>query len=271
MTAFQLMLLAHVLTDFVLQWDQLVYLKNSRKLKGFFYHGMILFILQTLLLFTLYSAASAVLFSLIVTLVHLLIDYGKEFISSKRAIGKLIIFVGDQVLHILIILFLSSWFSLNAHSFLTDLFVNIVPVQLSLLFFNRLLTALIILIYLCFGGAILIRLTLDVIYRHVDNYMQAIAPEDLHKRDPIKEVRVGKYVGIMERSILFIFLINGEFSAVGFVIAAKSLTRFNQLSHKNFAEYYLIGTLLSILLTVLGVLLYQQILQLSVLSMFEGR
>jgi len=39
---------------------------------------------------------------------------------------------------------------------------------------------------------------------------------------------------------------------VGLVIAAKSLARFEDLKRRHFAEYYLIGTLASLLLACLG-------------------
>jgi hypothetical protein len=43
-----------------------------------------------------------------------------------------------------------------------------------------------------------------------------------------------------------------EYGAVGFVVAAKSLARFKALEDREFAEYFLIGTLASLLLAVLG-------------------
>ncbi len=43
----------------------------------------------------------------------------------------------------------------------------------------------------------------------------------------------------------------GQFSAVGLAMTAKSVARYNEISENpSFAEYYLIGTLYSILYTV---------------------
>lgn len=44
-------------------------------------------------------------------------------------------------------------------------------------------------------------------------------------------------------------------SIIGFIIAAKSLARFNQLCDKNFAEKYLVGTLSSVLIALVVVLI----------------
>lgn len=48
----------------------------------------------------------------------------------------------------------------------------------------------------------------------------------------------------------------GSFSAVGFIVAAKSLTRFKQMDDRDWAEYFLLGTLTSFLLAIVyGVVL----------------
>jgi hypothetical protein len=44
----------------------------------------------------------------------------------------------------------------------------------------------------------------------------------------------------------------GYWSALGFVIAAKSIARFKELDEKGFADYYLIGTLASVLVALLS-------------------
>jgi hypothetical protein len=66
----------------------------------------------------------------------------------------------------------------------------------------------------------------------------------------------GSLIGFFERALTVIFVHLGQFSALGFVMAAKSLARFKLLSEdQSFAEYYLIGTLYSILFALLAYLL----------------
>ncbi|MFX1538432.1 MAG: hypothetical protein ACFFDI_29930 [Promethearchaeota archaeon] len=55
----------------------------------------------------------------------------------------------------------------------------------------------------------------------------------------------GKIIGMLERGIILTLGLLGEFSAISFVFVAKSMARFKQLEKRQFAEYYLIGTLLS--------------------------
>lgn len=55
----------------------------------------------------------------------------------------------------------------------------------------------------------------------------------------------GKIIGMLERGIILTFGLLGEYGAISFVFVAKSMARFKQLEKRQFAEYYLIGTLLS--------------------------
>ena len=60
----------------------------------------------------------------------------------------------------------------------------------------------------------------------------------------------GAFIGTLERIVIILLLSIGEYSAIGLVLAAKSVARYEQLKEKQFAEYYLLGTLLSTLLAV---------------------
>ena len=58
--------------------------------------------------------------------------------------------------------------------------------------------------------------------------------------------RVGEAIGILERLLIVTFVLVGAEAAIGLVIAAKTLARFKQLDDRDFAEYYLLGTLASV-------------------------
>lgn len=60
----------------------------------------------------------------------------------------------------------------------------------------------------------------------------------------------GRLIGILERALVLTLLLVGEWGVVGFVLAAKSIARFEELKRQAFAEYYLIGTLLSVLFAI---------------------
>jgi hypothetical protein len=64
-------------------------------------------------------------------------------------------------------------------------------------------------------------------------------------------VRRGRTIGIMERAILLTLGLLGQWQAIGLVVAAKSIARYKNLDEQEFAEYYLIGTLASLLTALL--------------------
>jgi hypothetical protein len=66
------------------------------------------------------------------------------------------------------------------------------------------------------------------------------------------EVARGRAVGSLERALTLTLVLLGEYAAVGWIIAAKSLARFKQLEDREFAEYFLVGTLASFLLALLA-------------------
>lgn len=65
----------------------------------------------------------------------------------------------------------------------------------------------------------------------------------------------GTVIGLFERFIVTILVFMGEYNAIAFVLAAKSITRFNRLKDREFSEYYLIGTLSSIAFAIFSGLL----------------
>ena len=57
----------------------------------------------------------------------------------------------------------------------------------------------------------------------------------------------GALIGSLERILIVILVGAGQFAAIGFVLTAKSVARYEKLKEQDFAEYYLLGTLLSTL------------------------
>ncbi len=56
----------------------------------------------------------------------------------------------------------------------------------------------------------------------------------------------GKLIGWLERTLLYVLVLAGAPDAAALVVAAKSVARFPAFSEETFAEYYLIGSLLSL-------------------------
>lgn len=58
----------------------------------------------------------------------------------------------------------------------------------------------------------------------------------------------GALIGSLERLLVAILMYYGQYGAIGLVFTAKSVTRFEKISKEpNFAEYYLIGSLYSMI------------------------
>lgn len=61
-------------------------------------------------------------------------------------------------------------------------------------------------------------------------------------------------IGYLERLLILTFTLVGSYSAVGFVLAAKSIFRFGELNKsadRSMTEYVLIGSLVSVVITIL--------------------
>lgn len=64
------------------------------------------------------------------------------------------------------------------------------------------------------------------------------------------ELARGRIIGILERAIALTLVLLGQYGALGLVVAAKALARFRGLEERDFAEYFLIGTLASLLVAL---------------------
>jgi hypothetical protein len=63
-------------------------------------------------------------------------------------------------------------------------------------------------------------------------------------------VNGGKLIGQLERALIFLFIFIGQPAGIGFLVAAKSILRFEEAKRQKLAEYVLIGTLLSFSLAI---------------------
>jgi hypothetical protein len=67
--------------------------------------------------------------------------------------------------------------------------------------------------------------------------------------------RIGATIGVLERLLIVTFVLSNATAAIGLVIGAKTLARFKQLDDRDFAEYYLLGTLASVSVAIASALL----------------
>jgi len=249
MTALLLALLAHNSADFLFQTKQMVRAKNRLKLSAFFVHALIFWI-TLLFLLQGYQYPNVFWFASVLAISHLIIDLAKCLIMRRGGkVLDLILFLGDQGLHLLAIWFCWQNFAFESNptvaSFYQMLFtpnfpLNLKPVPLPML--NHLLLAANLYIAVCAGGAILIRKILEVLAPKVETTEENV----------LEPEKIGSFIGVLERLLMLFLVTNNALGSVAFILTAKSVARFSELNDRKFAEYYLIGTLLSTGLAVLG-------------------
>lgn len=80
---------------------------------------------------------------------------------------------------------------------------------------------------------------------------QRYAPEESDSKENAVE-GAGAIIGILERLLIVILICYDQFGGIGLVFTAKSVARFDKISKDPvFAEYYLIGSLYSIISVLL--------------------
>lgn len=213
-------LLAHLIGDFVLQPSSWVLAKENSKLKAYQYYVHVL-IHGLLVLLVLWDLSYWPL-ALILAVLHGLIDAVKLYIQTDKSKPKW--FIIDQGLHVGGILVLwYIWFQpeIDLNQYLSNTSVWI------------LLTSFLLVTWVV---GILINVLLA-------NWAKALEDSDGESL-----VNAGRYIGILERLMVFIFVLTDHWEAIGFLLAAKSIFRFGDLKEskdRKLTEYILIGTLLS--------------------------
>jgi hypothetical protein len=215
------MILVHFIGDFYLQPLKWVEDKEKNEQKSLYLylhmaiHGILVWIIMW--------DWSAWKLAVIVALIHGLIDLIKlkfQNYNTKRSW-----FFVDQFLHIISILIVANIYH-NGY-----IYINISELLNS----NNL-------IYIT--GYVVLTLPLSIIIQ------KALIPwsELIGDADDDSLLNAGKYIGILERSFVFVFIIANRWEAVGFLLAAKSVFRFGDLKEskdRKLTEYILLGTLLS--------------------------
>lgn len=91
----------------------------------------------------------------------------------------------------------------------------------------------------------------------IKRFLAQWSPDQLFEADGSLD-RAGAMIGYMERILIFSFILLGQYAAVGFILALKAAYRFKDTDKHAKAEYFLIGTFFSLILTLLvGVFVVQ--------------
>ena len=164
---------------------------------------------------------------------HGLLDWGKsKLVQAQPTSDGWVLFTADQLAHVVVVIGAATL--LPEVAFRADSFAAIWNAVR-----DRVLVEAFVFAVVVFPAGYLIR------------YLLAPLGGKLGGNQPELE-NAGLILGWIERALLLIAFSKGSFEAIGLILAAKSVARFPDFKERAFAEYFLIGTLLSLSFAGLG-------------------
>lgn len=232
------LLTGHVLGDFYFQTDNMVE-KRKTSFRYVLLHSLVYLVTTIAVAVIGYvEIRSAIAMALLAGLAHFVIDAVKYLVAHSEDNANWIhrhLFLLDQCVHIISIIVICSFFQ-NAQ--VRELFLRkVVHGQYEVL--------TVALGLLCILKPVSILITESYFWQEKAAQKMETDQTNNGKTKDVKEA--GKVIGYMERGIIFFLLMYGQYSAMAFVLTAKSIARFKEIEENKInAEYYLIGTLFSI-------------------------
>ncbi len=222
------LIFSHLLTDFILQPKSWVDDRNKKHFGSIklYLHGLVTGAMAFIITGFQYWQVA-----LIIMVTHILIDAWKSYRPQTS-----LYFLIDQLLHFLVLIACTylSFLSWNNLAELWNRFIIDSEIWKKMTAFIFLTTP---------AGILIGQLTKQW-------------------RDKLPEAEnlasAGKWIGMVERTIIFIFVLYGQYSAIGLLVAAKGIIRFNEKDRQEIkTEYLVIGTLMSIAIAIITGLVIQ--------------
>lgn len=241
MIILKLLLISHLIGDFFLQPVGLVEKKKNSK-SGLIIHTLIYTLLTTFVLLFFGNIWEIIFWLVIIFISHYTIDYFRIKITKKYTNNNISFwsFIIDQFIHIMLLVIVSLIIKSELNSIGNTI--------CSIPFFKQLEFSKII----DYALAFLIILTpSSVLIKHIFNYL-------FNKKEICENNasdNVGAIIGMLERVVILLLGALGLYGSIALVLTAKSLARFKQLEDQKFAEKYLVGTLISLIIAILALLI----------------
>lgn len=226
------MILAHLVGDYVLQWDKLAAWK-SRELKGVVAHCTIVFI--TTLLFALPFDPYWWQGVLFISVAHLLIDAIQLYV--KLPVPALARFLLDQTAHFTVIMLVLA---IGGYLPISTMTTGLAAVTQS----EHLMIFMLGYAFITMPAWVLVKFTSS-------GMVQGSAPEF--------PGRTNKYVEILERVLITTFVLFGQFLLIPLVVLPRLSTEWLDMQKNENKTLYLMELLSSITLAVIVGLLLKQI------------
>lgn len=244
---FLLLCICHVIGDYYLQGEKTAEEKKD-SMSAYIRHCVsyaIPYLIWAILEYVICGTAGGVYVFLTCALLHATVDFlkirlekifGREIWRKRVKNPKAVLYSTDQIAHISCLLVL------------TIIYQGQLPVLP-----QRVLIAIPYVLYL-----LCLLKPANITFRVLFSRFQIKVLDEAETQtegesemEPKAKPGAGAWIGSLERLLSGVFILLGQFSAVGLTMTAKSIARYEKIT-KNppFAEYYLIGTLYSILYTV---------------------
>ncbi len=231
-----LQFIAHFLSDYIFQTPKCSKekIENGFKTPYLYKHIAVTFLFSAVLSFQF----TFLIFSIIISAIHLIIDGLKKNILRLKKLSKYAFFI-DQILHFIII-----YISINIFvKFFEINFITDIPKLKYLLYIF---------------GYILIFKPANILIREIFKFYKIKLTET--QKDNNELPNAGKLIGNIERILTFTLIILGQYAAIGFIMTAKSVLRFKEAQTQK-AEYVLIGTMLSFGIAIMIGIIIQLIIK----------
>lgn len=228
------LILVHIVFDFILQSKKQVKEKEKNKLKSIwtYIHPVLHGVFSLLIVWSLNFWWYAIL----IAVSHFTIDTIKIYIQNRHNDRqKFWTFIADQIIHFVIIAIISIKY-------------DNLKLSLDTLISEQVLVFIVCLVSITKPCSVIVKM-----------FISSFNFEKKSDKDKDSLDTAGMWIGILERILVFIFIIGGWWSAIGFLFAAKSVFRFGDLSKENQrvkTEYVLLGSLMSFLLVIMIGLIY---------------
>ncbi len=213
------LLIAHMAGDFVFQKKPWIVNRHKNKWRSPFLYlnaGIV-----ALLSWVLSGYHYIWVIPLFIFIAHLLTDLFKSY-----APDTIRVFFADQALHLaatVVALVLYLPFIQPGYSCCGALFANVA-------------------LWIYIGAYLAVLWPMGIVIAQLTRQWQS----ESNQPEGLKDA--GRYIGMLERLLILTFIFVNQFSAIGFLIAAKSILRFGDIRESNNrkgAEYILLGTMIS--------------------------
>lgn len=237
------LLIAHLAADFLLQPDRLREGKRRMIGRAYLQHSAAHFLCTLLALLPFSASLPLVLLPVAAAALagfHALSDWLRHRAARHWNSYGPSGFLVDQASHLAAIAAVTCWLAPGARQSWQPALAHFLAHR------NTALLVLVIYLAAIFGGAPFVRSCT----RHLLSQFSRLEDQGASSFRHLKHA--GMYIGWLERFLVLTAMVLHSPATIGLILTAKAIVRFPEMKDLRFAEYFLIGTLLSLSIALAG-------------------